>query len=176
MAKPKLKSSRHRQIFYTTLNSSLGLIGIAGSENGLLRIVLQSAGESQFKNYIQKSFSSECLTNPPFFAPVVKQMNLYFAGKLRKFTCKLDLTQGTPFQQEVWRRLTAIPYGKTQSYRTMAKDIGRPRAFRAVGNANGKNPLPLIVPCHRVIRENGALGGYTGGLHLKRFLLNLENT
>lgn len=151
-------------------------MGIAGSEKGLLRIVPKVSSESQFKKYLKKSLASECTNNPLFFDDVVEQLNLYFAGKLKKFSCKLDLSQGTPFQQKVWRKLTAIPYGKTQSYRTLAEAIGHPQAFRAAGNANGKNPLPPIIPCHRVIRENGDLGGYSCGLPIKRFLLDLEST
>lgn len=163
MAKPTLKPSSPEQIRYTFLSTPLGLTGIAGSKNGLTRIILKLANESDFKNDLKKTYPGECLLDPPFFDQVIKQLNLYFSGQLKKFTCKLDLSRGTPFQQSVWRQLSAIPYGKTHSYRTLAQSIGHPQAFRAVGNANGKNPLPLIIPCHRVIRENGGLGGYTGG-------------
>ncbi|GJL78360.1 MAG: methylated-DNA--protein-cysteine methyltransferase [Nitrospinaceae bacterium] len=177
MAKRKLKSSLSNPIYYTTLKTKtpLGLIGIAGSEKGLLKIVFKLAHESQFKSDLIDSYSNKCQKNPTFFDAVAEQLNLYFAGELKKFTCKLDLSQGTPFQQKVWRKLTTIPYGKTRSYRTLAEAIGHPRAFRATGNANGKNPLPLIIPCHRVIRENGGLGGYSCGLPIKRFLLDLES-
>jgi methylated-DNA-[protein]-cysteine S-methyltransferase len=176
MAKRILKLSFPEPIRYTVLSTPLGLTGISGSPKGLLRIILKLPSESYFKSYLKKSYPCDCLIDPSFFDNVVKQLNLYFAGKLKNFTCKLDLTCGTPFQQTVWRQLSAIPYGKTHSYRTLAQAIGHPQAFRAVGNANGKNPLPLIIPCHRVIRENGELGGYTGGLSIKRFLLDLEST
>lgn len=176
MSKRNIKPSHPDPIYFTTLSTPLGLMGIAGSEKGLVRIVLQLPGEFHFKKYLKKSYPCECLNNPPFFENVVKQLNLYFAGKLKIFSGKLDISRGTPFQQKVWRQLITIPYGETQSYRTLAQAIGHPRAFRAVGGANGKNPLPLIIPCHRVIRENGEMGGYTGGLHLKRFLLDLEKT
>ena len=107
MAKRKLQSSHSDPIYYTTLKTKtpLGLIGIAGSEKGLSRIIPKISSESQFKNYLKKSFSSDCLNNPPFFDDAVKQLNLYFSGKLKKFTCKLDLSQGTPFQQKVWRKI-----------------------------------------------------------------------
>lgn len=176
MAKRILNPSHPDPIYYTITSTSLGLTGIAGTKKGLLKIVLKLPSESHFKRVLKKSTSCECLNNPVFFKNVVKQLHLYFAGKLKKFTCKLDLSSGTPFQQKVWRKLTSIPYGKTQSYGTLARAIGHPRAFRAVGNANGKNPLPLLIPCHRVIRENGELGGYTGGLDIKGFLLDLEKT
>jgi len=163
-------------IYYTLYSSPLGLTGIAGSEKGLLRIVLALPDESQFVDSLKNSFQCACFKNPDFFENVIKQLSLYFSGDLESFDCQLDLSRGTPFQQKVWRQLTVIPYGGTISYRTLAEGIDQPRAFRAVGNANGKNPLPLIVPCHRVIQGNGSLGGYTGGLHIKQFLLDLEKT
>lgn len=161
-------------IYYTFYSSPLGLTGIAGSEQGLMRIVLALPDESHFIDYLKNTFQRPCLKSPAFFENVVKQLRLYFSGELKKFDCKLDFSWGTAFQQKVWRQLTAIPYGNTISYRTLAEAIDQPKAFRAVGSANGKNPLPLIIPCHRVIQENGTLGGYTGGLHIKRFLLDLE--
>lgn len=176
MAKRILKTSFPDPIRFTTLSTPLGLTGIAGSPKGLLRILLKLPSESYFENYLKKTYLSDCLIDPSFFENVVKQLNLYFAGELKNFICKMDLTFGTPFQQTVWHQLSAIPYGKTISYRALAQAIGYPQAFRAVGNANGRNPLPLIIPCHRVIRENGELGGYTGGLSIKRFLLDLEST
>ncbi|WNS41960.1 methylated-DNA--[protein]-cysteine S-methyltransferase [Paenibacillus sp. MMS20-IR301] len=98
----------------------------------------------------------------------------YFAGEAVDFSgLALDLW-GTPFQQEVWRGLLTIPYGKTATYKELAERIGRPQAMRAVGTANGQNPLPVIVPCHRVIGTNGTLTGYRGGLQLKQELLQLE--
>jgi len=86
----------------------------------------------------------------------------------------LDLRLGTPFQQEVWKGLLTIPYGVTRSYKWLAKSINNPDSARAVGNANGQNPLSIIIPCHRVVRKNGELGGYTGGVQIKRYLLELE--
>jgi methylated-DNA-[protein]-cysteine S-methyltransferase len=151
------------------------MTGIAGSEKGLKRIVLVLPDEAHFVDYLKDTFHCECLKKPDFFENVVKQLSLYFSGKLKNFDCPLDLSQGTLFQQKVWQELISIPYGDTISYRTLAEAIDKPKAFRAVGSANGKNPLPLIIPCHRVIQGNGSLGGYTGGLHIKRFLLDHEN-
>jgi methylated-DNA-[protein]-cysteine S-methyltransferase len=168
------KSNSKPSIYYTFCSTPFGLTGIAGSQKGLSRIVLALPDESHFLDTLKNSFHSECVKNPAFFENVVKQLKLYFSGALKKFDCKLDFSRGTPFQQKVWRQLTKIPFGKTISYRTLAETIDQPKAFRAVGNANGKNPLPLIIPCHRVIQKNGTLGGYTGGLHIKRFLLDLE--
>lgn len=102
-----------------------------------------------------------------------KELSLFFKGRLKKFSMPMDL-QGTEFQKQVWKSLLRIPYGKTWSYRDLAASIKKPKAFRAVGNANGKNPLCIVIPCHRVIAADGSLGGYTGGLKIKKFLLNIE--
>ncbi len=102
-----------------------------------------------------------------------EQLAAYFAGRLRVFALPLD-EGGTSFQRQVWQALRGIPYGRTCSYAELAAAVGRPRACRAVGNANGKNPLPIVTPCHRVIHADGGLGGYSAGLSVKRFLLALE--
>jgi methylated-DNA-[protein]-cysteine S-methyltransferase len=109
----------------------------------------------------------------PVAAEAVRQLRAYFAGKLRRFDLPLDL-QGTEFQLRVWRELEAIPFGETRSYSQIANAIGAPRAVRAVGAANGANPIPIVVPCHRVIGAAGTLVGYGGGLPLKKRLLELE--
>lgn len=106
---------------------------------------------------------------------VVNQLDEYFLGKRTAFDVKLDLSSGTPFQQTVWCALLDIPYGKTISYGQLARAIGKPSAYRAVANANGRNPISLIIPCHRVIASDGALGGYTGGTDIKRILLDIEH-
>jgi methylated-DNA-[protein]-cysteine S-methyltransferase len=104
-----------------------------------------------------------------------RQLDAYFAKRLREFDLKLD-PRGTPFQVDVWRMLQKIPYGDTWSYADLARRIGRPDAVRAVGAANGRNPLPIVVPCHRVIGSDGKLVGFGGGLPTKRWLLDLEKT
>lgn len=102
-----------------------------------------------------------------------KQLQDYFAGKLKRFTVTLDF-KGTDFQKQVWQQLLQIPFGETRSYGQIAHLIGNPKAMRAVGAANGKNPISIIAPCHRVIGSNGALTGFAGGLETKDFLLKLE--
>ena len=109
----------------------------------------------------------------PLLAEAVRQLRAYFAGQLRHFELPLDLS-GTEFQRRVWQELTRIPYGETRTYQEMARAIGSPRAVRAVGAANGANPVAIVVPCHRVIGASGKLVGYGGGLPLKRRLLALE--
>jgi methylated-DNA-[protein]-cysteine S-methyltransferase len=109
----------------------------------------------------------------PIAAEAARQLRAYFAGKLREFDLPLDM-HGTDFQLRVWRELERIPYGETRSYSQIAAAIGTPQAVRAVGAANGANPIPIVVPCHRVIGAGGKLVGYGGGLPLKRRLLELE--
>lgn len=102
-----------------------------------------------------------------------KQLQEYFEGKRQTFDLKLDPV-GTPFQKKVWSELQKIPFGKTLAYKDIAKKIHNPKAVRAVGTANGKNPFCIIIPCHRVIAADGTLGGYAGGLEMKKYLLDLE--
>lgn len=109
----------------------------------------------------------------PVLVETERQLRAYFAGDLRQFDLPLDMV-GTAFQQRVWRELLKIPYGETRSYSEVARTIGAPAAVRAVGSANGSNPIPIVVPCHRVIGSGGKLVGYGGGLPLKRRLLALE--
>ena len=111
---------------------------------------------------------------PKALQQAVEQLDEYFAGTRTEFDLPLRFTSGTAFQQQVWRALADIPYGQTISYAELATWVGRPGAFRAVGQANGANPLAIVYPCHRVIASGGGLGGYGGGLHLKQQLLNLE--
>ncbi len=108
-----------------------------------------------------------------FLEQVMTQLDEYFRHKRQKFEIALA-PKGTPFQTKVWQALLQIPYGQTASYKDIALAIGQPKAFRAVGLANGRNPIPIIIPCHRVIRTNGELGGFSSGLHIKRWLLKHE--
>jgi len=109
----------------------------------------------------------------PLVAEALRQLGQYFAGRRREFDLPLE-PRGTAFQLRVWRALQAIPYGETRSYAEIARAVGSPRGFRAVGAANGQNPIAIVVPCHRVIASSGALQGFGGGLEVKRMLLDLE--
>lgn len=109
----------------------------------------------------------------PLLKEAAKQLGEYFGGQRKEFDLPLSL-HGTPFQLADWRALQSIPYGQTRSYKQIAEQIGRPKAFRAVGMANHSNPVSIVVPCHRVIAHDGGLGGYGGGLSMKRYLLALE--
>jgi methylated-DNA-[protein]-cysteine S-methyltransferase len=109
------------------------------------------------------------------FEQAFRQLDEYFAGTRRHFDLLLDVSEGTPFQQAVWRELRAIPYGETITYGELANRVGRPDRLRAAGAAVGRNPLPIIIPCHRVIAADGNLTGYLGGLHRKQALLDTED-
>ena len=109
----------------------------------------------------------------PLLLEARRQLLAYFSGDLRAFSLPLS-PKGTDFERAVWAALERIPYGQTRSYAALAEAAGHPGAYRAAGNANGKNPLPIFIPCHRVIRTGGAIGGYAGGLAAKKFLLELE--
>lgn len=110
----------------------------------------------------------------PLAKSCAQQMQQYFAGTLQTFNLPLNLTSGTAFQQRVWRALQTIPYGVTKSYKDIAEIVGSPKGYRAVGMANHNNPIPIIVPCHRVVANDGGLGGYACGLTIKEALLALE--
>ena len=137
--------------------------GVVASDLGIRRIELNAAAPLAGRH-------SE---SNPLLRRAIAQLQAYFAGELRDFDLPLDL-QGTEFQRRVWRELLNIPYGETRSYSFVANALGAPKAMRAVGAANGQNPIPIVVPCHRVIGAGGSLVGYGGGLPLKRFLLDLE--
>jgi len=158
---------------YTMFRTPLGWTGVAATPAGIYRVALALSGEPEFLKTLRILHPSPEKRGDKL-AGVEKEFHLYFRGMLKQFSCKLDLTGGTCFQQQVWRKLMTIPFGKTKSYKWLARSVNRPKAFRAAGNANGRNPVPVIVPCHRVIRQNGDLGGFTGGTHLKQFLLDLE--
>lgn len=111
----------------------------------------------------------------PVMDQLISELDLYFSGALKRFSVALDVHTGTAFERRVWDALITIPWGQTWSYSRVAAAIGQPRAFRAVGSANGRNRIPILIPCHRVIRSDGSLGGYSSGLHIKKKLLELES-
>lgn len=153
----------------TTIPSPTGDLTLIASDAGL-------AAVQWHKDKQRKPVPVACVENPahPVIAAAVTQLNEYFAGTRTAFDLPLDPI-GTEFQRAVWAQLLAIPYGETRSYADIARAIGRPTATRAVGAANGQNPLPIIAPCHRVIGSDGALTGFGGGLPNKILLLDLES-
>ncbi|MEN2751123.1 methylated-DNA--[protein]-cysteine S-methyltransferase [Psychrobacter sp. FBL11] len=131
--------------------------------------------DDDFK-FIDKNDLSSSDATQSLLLTAIEQLNEYADGRRNAFDLPLDISLGTEFQQQVWQALQGINHGETISYATLAKRVGNPKGFRAVANANGKNPFSIIVPCHRVIASDGKLGGYTGGLDKKRYLLELEGS
>ncbi len=153
-------------IHWCELNTPIGVLLLAGTPEALTRVHFQS-GPRPWRppgTWLQQTAA---------FRPASTQLREYFAGARRHFELALA-PRGTPFQLAVWQALRAIPYGQTVSYGEIARRLGRPEAARAVGLANGANPLPILVPCHRVIGADGSLTGFGGGLPIKRALLQLE--
>ena len=153
--------------FYKVIKSPVGSLILISNKSALIGIKF---GKEKVENLPKKTAKE----NHPILNETEKQLLEYFAGNRKEFDIPLKL-EGTDFQKKVWQELTKIPFGETISYQELAEKMGDKNKARAVGNANGKNPIPIIVPCHRVIEKNGKLGGYGGGLHIKKFLLELEN-
>jgi methylated-DNA-[protein]-cysteine S-methyltransferase len=150
------------------MDSPLGQLLLAGEGNAL-EIIGFPAGKGQVR------LEDDWRESPSAFETVAKQLNEYFEGRRKSFDLNLK-PRGTPFQLSVLDALKKIPYGKTSTYGDIASSIGRPRAVRAVGAANGRNPLPIVIPCHRVIGSDGSLTGFGGGLPAKQYLLTLESS
>lgn len=151
---------------YRYINTSIGALLVAGDAIGLRYVSFPSGKHATLPGEGWRQ-------NDAAFDDVKTQLDEYFTGKRKQFQLNLA-PHGTPFQLAVLDALRAIPYGETRSYRDIAADIGKPLAVRAVGAANGRNPIPIIIPCHRVIGADGSLTGFGGGLDTKRFLLDLE--
>lgn len=158
-----------KQVLYDTFDSPVGPLFLAQTERGLCRIAFS---EEALRDWVGRYFGVE--PQPGSLIEVAAQLREYFSRLRRQFDLALDL-RGTPFQQAVWREVASIPYGETLSYGEIARRLGRgPRAARAVGAAVGANPVPIVIPCHRVVGADGSLVGYGGGLSVKATLLRLE--
>lgn len=152
--------------------SPIGLMAYVFNKDGFL-LSVDYVEEFRAKSCIEKNLQ---INKNVYCVKFVKQLNEYFFKQRKKFDIKIniDLLSGTSFQKKVWKELMNIPYGKTCSYKDIAKKIGNPNASRAVGGANNKNPIAIIIPCHRVVGAKGKLFGYAGGVYKKKFLLDLE--
>lgn len=156
-------------MFYDYFETGLiGTLTLVGDEEGLRHIIFP-------KENAPIIIRDDWKKNQGFFAPVKAQLKAYFKGELKQFDIPLAPV-GTPFQLKVWQVLRTIPYGELVSYKTVAEAIGNPKAVRAVGGANGRNPIPIIVPCHRCIGSDGSLTGFGGGLDIKKRLIDLERS
>jgi methylated-DNA-[protein]-cysteine S-methyltransferase len=155
---------------YKVMQSPVGDLKLVASDEGLVAILWQNDKPSRVRlNQLVED------TTHPILLDTERELGEYFAGKRKSFSIPLDM-RGTPFQKNVWHALLAIPFGETRSYGQLAKQLGNPQAMRAVGAANGRNPISIIVPCHRVIGSSGKLTGFAGGLETKAQLLSLEES
>lgn len=164
--------------FYGEMESPLGPLTLLSSEIGICLIEFGAIQRTlpAIKAWMKKhSLCNPLVHDQDRLQPVVIQLEQYFNGKRFEFTVPIDLI-GTKFQCVVWEKLKEIGYGETKTYKEIAQEIGSPKAVRAIGGANNKNPIPIIIPCHRVIGSNGALVGYGGGLDKKETLLQIESS
>jgi O-6-methylguanine DNA methyltransferase len=160
-------------IYYSSFDSPfLGKVFVASTERGVCFVDFVRPEKALVKR-LKERFPGKIVRDDRKNRDILNQLKKYLKGELQHFDCKLDF-RGTPFQKKVWSALAKIPYGRTRSYGDIARAIGHPKAFRAVGNANGRNSIPLIVPCHRVIESNGGLGGFGHGIKVKKQLLDFE--
>ena len=162
-----------KQTQYTVFNTKMGYVGILASKAGLRAITLPQRARHQAVDSLGEQ-AKQAILSTDFFSELEEKFQHYFSGEKTIFTDKLDFSNATAFQRQVWEATRSIPYGETRSYGWIARQIGKPKAARAVGQALGKNPFIIIVPCHRVIASNGGLGGFGGGLEMKQTLLKLE--
>ena len=164
-----------QQLNYITFSADMGWLGMLASAKGLLRTTLPQPSVHEARQLLGDSVSY-AIWSPNLFKDLMERLKAYFSGHMTTFTDKLDPSRATHFQREVWEKTRLIPYGETRSYAWVAEQIKRPRAVRAVGQALSKNPLPIIVPCHRVVASDGKLGGFSGGVEMNRYLLSLETS
>jgi methylated-DNA-[protein]-cysteine S-methyltransferase len=165
----KNRAGRNNMYYFKSVVTPVGELKLVGSDRGLAAILWQDDNPKRVRLApLQRD------DDHPILCQAAEQLQEYFTGTRQLFSLPLDFT-GTDFQKKVWLALVAIPFGETRSYRQIAEQIGHPAAMRAVGAANGKNPLSIVAPCHRVIGANGKLTGFAGGLDIKAFLLQHES-
>lgn len=161
-------------VAYTTTDSPFGQLLLARTPKGLVRVGLPNEDPEALLGDLADRISPRVLEAPEQLEETRRELDLYFEGKLDRFELPLDWQLSRGFRLDVLREINRIPYGATSNYKELATKAGNERASRAAGRACGSNPIPLVVPCHRVLRTGGALGGYAGGLPMKRSLLRLE--
>lgn len=157
--------------------SPWGWMGVAESPKGIQAIVLPKRSKRAVESDIRAQTNGQCQQGASLRLEAARcQLLDYLAGRRNTFDVPIDLSHGTSFQRQVWRTLQRVPYGKLRSYQWIAARVGGPHYARAVGNAVGANPLPIVIPCHRIVAHDASLGGFSGGLSMKRKLLALEGT
>ena len=168
-------SFRRTPVGHLRLDSPVGQLELTASTDGLVAVL--PVGKNFANRWSTGSFDLGCADQNAIrhhLNEAKAELAAYFRGNLTRFSTTVDISHGTDFQQQVWRQLQQLDYGERCTYQAIAETIGRPKAVRAVGTANGANPLAIIVPCHRVVGKNGKLTGYAFGLDMKRYLLNME--
>ena len=163
------------EVGYRLLDTSIGTLLLATTGVGLVYVGFGVEGEESMLEMLAERVGPRVVRSPRRLDPAAEQCEQYLAGARREFELPVDPRLATGFRGDVQRALTGIGYGSTRSYSELASDLGRPRAVRAVGTAGATNPLPLVWPCHRVLRSDGSLGGYRGGLDAKKILLEMES-
>jgi methylated-DNA-[protein]-cysteine S-methyltransferase len=163
-------------IHYSCLKSPFGPVFVAKTIKGVCFINLSKISEAGFQSLLRKRFRKKPIRDDEKLKSAINEMLDYFNGNQVNFKSILDLRIGTIFQRKVWDKISKIPHGELRTYKWIASEIGNINAVRAVGNAVGKNPVPPIIPCHRVIRTDGRLGGFSSGISLKKWLLKLEKS
>jgi methylated-DNA-[protein]-cysteine S-methyltransferase len=162
-----------KQLRYTVFKTKLGWVGILASKAGLRAVTLPQNTQKQAFNSLGEQ-AKRAVLSKELFSDLTEKFQDYYSGKENSFSVELDFSNASAFQKQVWEAARLIPYGETRSYGWVARQIGKPKAARAVGQALGKNPFLIVVPCHRVIAGDGTLGGFGGGLEMKKTLLELE--
>ena len=162
-----------KEPIYVIFNTDMGQMGILGSVKGLLRTTLPQRSTQEVRQLLGDRIN-HTTWSPHLFKDLIERLGIYLGGHKVAFPDELDLSQATTFHRKVWEITKLIPYGETRCYLWVAEQIGKPGAVRAVGQALARNPLPIIIPCHRVVASNGKLGGYSGGLEMKKYLLYRE--
>lgn len=162
-----------QQLSYATFSTDMGWVGVLGSNSGLMSATLPQPSAREAGRRLGDRIQAAARSEKPF-TDLIERLKGYFAGQRVSFPDALDLSSATTFERQVWRLTRLIPYGETRSYSWVAEQLGKAGAMRAVGQALARNRLPIIIPCHRVVGSDGKLGGYSGGVGVKRSLLRLE--
>ncbi|WP_193509685.1 methylated-DNA--[protein]-cysteine S-methyltransferase [Cryobacterium sp. BB736] len=159
---------------YRTVDTPIGRLLLAATDRGVVRVAFETEGHDRVLGDLAARVSPRILNTPKRLDTLARELDEYFAGRRLGFDVPIDFALSRGFRRDVLGHLAVIPYGTTESYAQVAVATGNPRAVRAVGTACATNPLPIVIPCHRVVRTDGSLGGYLGGLDVKRTLLDLE--
>jgi methylated-DNA-[protein]-cysteine S-methyltransferase len=163
-------------VAYATADTPVGPVLVAGTSRGLVRITFPQQPQEEVVEELAREISPRVLEAPARLDEVRRELDQYFEGRRREFDLRLDWRLSHGFRRDALKALVDVPYGETVTYSELATSAGSPRAHRAAGSACGSNPIPIVVPCHRVVRTGGGLGGYGGGLDVKEYLLELEGS